>query len=177
MQVAHNHVITLHYQLKDDNQEILDNSYQKDYGHHEPMVYLHGHRQMIRGFEEAVKGAVAGEKRDFTVMPAEGYGLRNVNNTQRIPTKYLKHEGKLRAGQTINVNTDSGVKPGTIIKVGKFNADVDMNHPLAGKNLHFEVEVIAIRAATEEEITRGHVQSNSDSNDSPSCGGCGDCES
>jgi len=161
MQIAHNHVITLHYQLKDDNQEILD----KTYGDDKPLVYLHGHRQMIRGFEAAVKGAVVGEKRDFIVMPAEGYGLRNVNNTQRIPTKYLKHEGKLRAGQTINVNTDNGVKPGTIIKVGKFNADVDMNHPLAGKNLHFAVEIVDIRAASDEEIDHGHVHSN---------GSCGD---
>jgi FKBP-type peptidyl-prolyl cis-trans isomerase SlyD len=160
MQVSHNHVITLHYQLKDDHEAILD----KNYDGEEPMVYLHGHRQMIRGFEAAVKGAAVGEKREFTVMPADGYGLRNVNNTQRIPTKYLKHEGKLSIGQSINVNTDNGVKPGTIIKVGKFNADVDMNHPLAGKNLHFEVEIIDIRPATAEEIAHGHVHGS---------GGCG----
>ncbi|MDA9240581.1 peptidylprolyl isomerase [bacterium] len=153
MRVSHNHVITLHYQLKDDNEVILDKSYDSD----EPMVYLHGHRQMIRGFEAAIAGAEMGEKRVFSVMPADGYGLRNVNNTQRIPVKYLKHEGKLSAGQAINVNTDNGVKPGTIIKVGKFNADVDMNHPLAGKNLHFDTEIIAIRAATKEEIGHGHV--------------------
>ena len=169
MQVSHNHVITLHYQLKDDNQEILD----KTYGDDKPMVYLHGHRQMIRGFEAAVKGAVVGDKRDFMVMPAEGYGLRNVNNTQRIPTKYLKHEGKLSAGQTINVNTDTGVKPGTIIKVVKFNAYVDMNHPLAGKNLHFDVEIIDIRAATQEEITQGRVHESADNGE---CGGCSSCE-
>ena len=153
MRVSHNHVITLHYQLKDDNDVILDKSYDSD----EPMVYLHGHRQMIRGFEAAIAGAEVGEKRAFSVMPADGYGLRNVNNTQRIPVKYLKHEGKLSAGLAINVNTDNGVKPGTIIKVGKFNADVDMNHPLAGKNLHFDTEIIAIRAATKEEIGHGHV--------------------
>ena len=160
MQVSHNHVITLHYQLKDDNEAILDKTYDND----EPMVYLQGHRQMIRGFETAIKGAEVGEKRSFMVMPTDGYGLRNVNNTQRIPTKYLKHEGKLSAGQSINVNTDNGVKPGTIIKVGKFNADVDMNHPLAGKNLHFDVEIIDIRAATDKEIAHGHVHGS---------GGCG----
>jgi len=103
-------------------------------------------------------------------MPAEGYGLRNVNNMQRIPLKYLKHEGKLSAGKTINVNTDNGVKPGTIIKLGKFNADVDMNHPLAGKNLHFDVEIINIRAATEEEVSQGRVNGNGD------CGGCASCD-
>jgi FKBP-type peptidyl-prolyl cis-trans isomerase SlyD len=162
MQVSHNHVITLHYQLKDDNEAIID----KNYDSEEPMVYLHGHRQMIRGFEAAIKGASVGEKRHFTVMPADGYGLRNVNNIQRVPTKYLKHEGKLSVGQSIHINTDNGVKPGTIIKVGKFNADVDMNHPLAGKNLHFEVEIIDIRPASADEVAQGHV------ND---CSGCISC--
>ena len=160
MRVTNNNVITLHYQLKDDNDEILD----KSYGSEEPMVYLHGHRQMIRGFEAAISGAEVGEKRAFTVMPSEGYGLRNINNTQRVPLKYLKHEGKLSAGQAINVNTDSGIKPGTIMKLGKFNADIDMNHPLAGKNLHFEIEIIDVRPATEDEIAHGHVHSS---------GGCG----
>ncbi len=153
MHVTNNNVITLHYQLKDDNDVILDKSYDSD----EPMVYLHGHRQMVRGFEAALEGAVVGEKRAFTVMPADGYGLRNMNNTQRIPLKYLKHEGMVTAGKTIAVNTESGIKHGTVLKVGKFNADVDMNHPLAGKNLHFETEIIAIRAATEDETTHGHV--------------------
>ncbi len=87
-----------------------------------------------------------------------------MNNMQRIPTKYLKHEGKLSVGQGINVNTENGVKPGTIMKVGKFNADVDMNHPLAGKNLHFEIEVINIRPATEDEVGHGHAHGS---------GGCG----
>lgn len=156
MQVSHNHVITLHYQLKDDNGQILDKSYAgdscRDDSCCQPMTYLHGHQQMIRGFETEIKGAAVGERREFTVMPADGYGLRNVNNIQRVPTKYLKHEGKLHVGQNIHVNTDNGVKPGTIIKVGKFNADVDMNHPLAGKILHFEVEIMDIRKATEKEI-------------------------
>ena len=124
MQVSHNHVITLHYQLKDDNGKILDKSYAgdscRDDSCCEPMTYLHG--------------------------------LSNVNNIQRVPTKYLKHEGKLSVGQSIHVNTDNGVKPGTIIKLGKFNADVDMNHPLAGKILHFEVEIMDIRKATDKEI-------------------------
>jgi FKBP-type peptidyl-prolyl cis-trans isomerase SlyD len=112
---------------------------------------------MIIGFEQAVAKAEIGEKRNFTVAPNEGYGLRNVNNTQRIPIKYLKHEGKLSIGKAIHVNTDNGVKPGTVIKVGRFNVDVDMNHPLAGKNLTFEVEIVDIRKATKEETDHGHV--------------------
>ena len=153
MQVSINHVIRVHYSLRDDNHELIDSTYDED----KPLVYLHGRRQMISGFETAIAGAAVGDKLSFSVMPAEGYRLRNINNTQRIPSKYLKHEGKLTPGKNIHVNTDTGVKPGTVIKVGKFNVDVDMNHPLAGKNLHFEVEIMDIRKATDDEISHGHV--------------------
>ena len=129
MQIAINHVVAVHYNLRDDKNELIDSTYDKD----KPMVYLHGRRQMITGFETAVASAAVGDKLSFSVMPAEGYGLRNINNTQRIPSKYLKHEGRLTPGKNIHVNTDNGVKPGTVIKVGRFNVDVDMNHPLAGK--------------------------------------------
>lgn len=152
-QVSTNYVIEVHYNLKDDNNELIDTTYDED----KPMVYIHGRRQMITGFERGIAGAVVGDKRAFSVMPAEGYGLRNINNTQRIPSKYLKHEGRLVAGKAIKVNTENGVVPGTIIKVGKFNVDVDMNHPLAGQNLHFEVEIMGIRKALDEEISHGHV--------------------
>lgn len=153
IQVSVNHAVSVHYNLRDDNNELLDSTYDNN----KPLVYLHGRRQMIAGFESAVNKASVGDKLSFSVMPAEGYGLRNINNTQRIPSKYLKHEGKLMPGKNIHVNTDNGVKPGTVIRVGKFNVDVDMNHPLAGKNLHFEVEIVAIRKATDEEISHGHV--------------------
>ena len=156
MQIAINHVVAVHYNLRDDKNELIDSTYDKD----KPMVYLHGRRQMITGFETAVASAAVGDKLSFSVMPAEGYGLRNINNTQRIPSKYLKHEGRLTPGKNIHVNTDNGVKPGTVIKVGRFNVDVDMNHPLAGKNLHFDVEIMNIRKATDEEIAEGQAHPN-----------------
>jgi FKBP-type peptidyl-prolyl cis-trans isomerase SlyD len=157
MHVSANHVISVHYNLRDDNNELVDTTYDDN----KPMVYLHGRRQMIDGFETAVAKAEVGAKLSFSVMPTKGYGLRNMNNTQRIPSKYLKHEGRLTVGKNVHVNTDNGVKPGCIIKVGKFNVDVDMNHPLAGKNLHFEVEIMDIRKARDEEISHGHVHGES----------------
>ncbi|MFT4652229.1 MAG: FKBP-type peptidyl-prolyl cis-trans isomerase SlyD [Porticoccaceae bacterium] len=153
MHVSAHHVISVHYTLSDDNNVLIDSTYDDN----KPLVYLHGRGQMIIGFEQAVAKAEVGDKRNFTVAPSEGYGLRNVNNGQRIPIKYLKHEGKLTIGKAIHINTDNGVKPGTVIKVGRFNVDVDMNHPLAGKNLNFDVEIVAIRKATEEETAHGHV--------------------
>jgi len=153
MRITSNSVVTVHYILTDDNQDIIESTY--DSG--KPSVYLQGRGQMVRGFEAQLWAAEIGQKLSFTLMPAEAYGLRNVNNKQRIPVKYLKHEGKLSPGKDIRVNTDNGVRHGSIIKVGKFNADVDMNHPLAGKNLHFQVEIIDIRQATASEISHGHA--------------------
>jgi FKBP-type peptidyl-prolyl cis-trans isomerase SlyD len=151
MHITLKKIVTVHYILTDDNGNTIENTYDLN----KPTVYLHGRGQMLRGFEQQVSGATVGQKLNFTLMPSDAYGLRNVNKTQRIPVKYLKHEGKLTTGKQIRVNTDSGVQHGTIIKVGKFNADVDMNHPLAGKNLNFEVEVMEIRDATDSEIEQG----------------------
>jgi FKBP-type peptidyl-prolyl cis-trans isomerase SlyD len=155
MHISPNKVVTVHYILTDDNQNIIENTY--DIG--KPTVYLHGRGQMVRGFESQLDKATDGQKLSFSLMPADAYGLKNVNNTQRIPVKYLKHEGKLTSGKQIKVNTDSGVRHGTIIKIGKFNVDVDMNHPLAGKNLNFETEIIDIRDATDTEIANGNISS------------------
>lgn len=155
MHISPNKVVTVHYILSDYNNNIIENTY--DIG--KPTVYLHGRGQMVRGFESKLSKATEGQKLSFRLMPADAYGLKNINNTQRIPVKYLKHEGKLTAGKQIKVNTDTGVRHGTIIKVGKFNADVDMNHPLAGKNLNFEVEVICIREASDSEKSNGKISS------------------
>lgn len=155
MHISTNKVVTVHYILSDDNRNIIENTYDID----KPTVYLHGRSQMVKGFESKLNKAIKGQTLSFNLMPADAYGLRNINNTQRIPVKYLKHEGKLTTGKQIKVNTDTGVRHCTVIKVGKFNADVDMNHPLAGKNLNFEVEIIDIREATNSEITSGKISS------------------
>jgi FKBP-type peptidyl-prolyl cis-trans isomerase SlyD len=155
MLISSNKVVTVHYILSDDNQNVIENTYDI----RKPTVYLHGRNQMVRGFESNLSQSTVGQKLTFSLMPSEAYGLKNINNTQRIPIKYLKHEGKLTPGKQIKVNTDLGVRHGTIIKAGKFNADVDMNHPLAGKNLHFNVEVLCIREATADEISRGTLAS------------------
>jgi FKBP-type peptidyl-prolyl cis-trans isomerase SlyD len=146
--------------LTEGNNELIGSTYERG----EPMVYLHGREQMIRGFEQAVSKADVGQTLTFNLSPSEGYGLRNVNNVQPIPIKYLKHEGQLTLSKSIHVNTDNGVKPGPIINVGKFNVDIGINHPLADKNLNFDLKIVAIRKATEQEISHGHVHGLKDCN-------------
>ena len=159
MEISKNKVVSFHYELRDSQGTVLENNFNDT-----PSLYMHGADNIISGLEAAMAGHKVGEEFEVTLAPEDAYGHVEPNKQERIPAKYLKHEGKLTVGKNVRVNTDNGVKPGSIIKVGKFNVDVDMNHPLAGKNLHFEVTILEIRKARDEEISHGHVHGD---------GGCG----
>ena len=80
---------------------------------------------------------------------------------QRIPIKHLhnheKLKNKIKVGMTVQVNTQNGPWDAVVLKVGKFNVDIDSNHPLAGKTLTFALEVVDVRDATPEELSHGHA--------------------
>lgn len=147
-------VVTFHYRLRDEHDRPIEDSYAGN-----PLVYLYGHGAIIRGLEKAMRGRTKGEKFKVCVAPIEGYGLRNESLKQRIPIKHLSGVRKtgLRPGQAATVETPGGLWQVTILKVGRFNVDVDGNHPLAGKTLHFEIEIVDVRGAASEEIAHGHV--------------------
>jgi len=152
MHIDKNKVVTFHYDLKISENEVYESSRNT-----EPMNYLHGHRNIIYGLEKEMAGKVAGDRFSVTVEPVEGYGLRNEQATQRIPIKHISHKGRLRPGMMVAVNTREGQRRVLVIKVGKFNVDVDLNHPLAGKTLTFDVEILEVREAGSEEIAHGHA--------------------
>lgn len=104
-------------------------------------------------------GRGPGEIFKVIVQPADGYGLRNESLKQRIPIKHLhvKKKARLHPGQIVTVDTEQGHRQVTILKVGKFNVDVDSNHPFAGKVLNFEIEILDVRSATSEELAHGHA--------------------
>jgi FKBP-type peptidyl-prolyl cis-trans isomerase SlyD len=91
------------------------------------------------------------------VPPEQGYGQRNENAIQRVPLKHLATRGPIVVGQMVVVNTSHGGRQARVVKVGHFNVDLDLNHPLAGKTLTFEIEIVDVRAATAEEIEHGHA--------------------
>jgi FKBP-type peptidyl-prolyl cis-trans isomerase SlyD len=153
MQIEKDCVVSFHYQLTDDAGKALESS--RDDG--VPAAYLHGHRNIIRGLEESMEGRKAGDTYTVTVEPSQGYGLRREGSQQRVPIKHLLNKGKIKPGQIVSIQTEKGVRQGLAVKVGKFNVDVDTNHPLAGKTLVFEVEVIEVRKASAEEISHGHA--------------------
>jgi FKBP-type peptidyl-prolyl cis-trans isomerase SlyD len=98
----------------------------------------------------------AGESFEVVVEPDQAYGPRREGFTQRVPKKHFR-EARLRPGQETIVNTSMGPRPVTVIKVGATVVDVDLNHPMAGKALQFNVEIIAVREAEPVEIEHGHV--------------------
>jgi FKBP-type peptidyl-prolyl cis-trans isomerase SlyD len=145
-------VVTFHYTLKNVNGEQMESSREQD-----PMTYLHGANNIIPGLEKAMEGHAVGDQFSVTVEPEEAYGVRNESNIQRVPLKRLKGIGKVQVGQVLNLQTDKGQVQVTVLKVGRFNVDVDGNHPLAGEQLTFEVEITELRDASEEELTHRHV--------------------
>ncbi len=145
-------VVTFHYTLKNTEGVQMETSREK-----EPMSYLHGANNIITGLEKAMEGHAIKDEFSVTVEPEDAYGVRNENNVQRVPLKRLKGIGKVSVGQVLNLKTNQGQVQVTVLKVGRFNVDVDGNHPLAGKELTFDVEITDIREASEEELEHRHV--------------------
>lgn len=152
MNIANDHVVQFHYTLKDESGEVVETSRDE-----QPMAYLHGHRNIIPGLEEAMAGRAEGESFSVTVPPEKGYGEVREGATQRIPLKHLQGARTWRPGMTAVVETEHGPRQVRIVKVGRFNADVDLNHPFAGKTLTFDIEVVSVREATDEEKAHGHA--------------------
>jgi len=152
MNIEDKKVVTFHYTLSDEHGEQLESSREGD-----PMTYLHGVGNIIPGLEKAMVGKAAGDRFEVNVEPAEAYGERNESGIQRIPAKHFKQAGRLKPGQVVVMQTKQGPRQLTVVKVGRFNVDVDTNHPMAGLSLTFDVEVTDVRDATDEEISHGHV--------------------
>lgn len=102
-------------------------------------------------------GHASGDEFSATVSPEEAYGLRNPDKAQRVPVKHLAFNGKLKAGDVVQLSTSDGMRAVTVVKAGRHTADIDTNHPLAGQTLVFDIQVVEVRAASAEELSHGHV--------------------
>jgi FKBP-type peptidyl-prolyl cis-trans isomerase SlyD len=151
--IKKNSVVSLCYCLKNANGEELDRA-DKD----KPFAYLHGNEQMVPGLEKELEGLVVGDKKDVTVSPAEGYGDLNPQLKMEVERASFPKDADIQPGMQFEGQGDGGTK--TVFTVKAVVADkihVDGNHPLAGETLHFSIEVIGFRDATQEELTHGHA--------------------
>jgi len=152
MTVSKNKVVSIHYTLTNSDGAVVESSRDR-----EPMHYLHGAGNIIRGLETALEGRAVGDVFQVTIQPADAYGERRSTNLQRVPAKHFRNPGSLKPGQIVGLQTRQGPVQVTVVKVGRFNVDVDASHPLAGQVLTFDVEVTGVRDATSDEKLHGHV--------------------
>ncbi len=153
MQIEDNKVVSFTYTLKEADGELLETSEQGI-----PMSYLHGHKNILLGLEKGLTGLSKDDTKTIILAPEDAYGFRRDNAEQRIPIKHLLGKPKrLQKGMLVKINGKDGTLNGRILKVGKFNVDVDMNHPFAGKTLQFDVSIASIRDAAPEELSHGHA--------------------
>ncbi|MFT5221689.1 MAG: FKBP-type peptidyl-prolyl cis-trans isomerase SlyD [Planctomycetota bacterium] len=152
MKISNNSIVQYHFSLTDDSGALLESSRGT-----EPSAYLHGAGNILDGLEGAMVGKVKGDKVSVTLTPAQGFGQRREDAMQRVSVKHLRGAKKWKAGMIAQFDGDHGHQQVTIVKMGKFMADVDVNHPYAGKTLVFDIEIVDVRAATDVEIAHRHV--------------------
>lgn len=145
-------VVTIHYTLTDDDGETLESS-----GEGEPLLYLHGAENIVPGLERALLGRAVGEVVKVVVPPVDGYGERSGGGVQAVPKKLFDGAGPLERGMPFEAEGPDGETLDVwVVDVDDETVYVDTEHPLAGVTLHFEVELIAIRDATADELEHGH---------------------
>ena len=152
MQITKNKIGTIHYTLTDDSGSIIDSSRNGT-----ALSYLHGNHNLITGMENALEGKKTGEKFKVNISPEEGYGPKDERLINKVPLNNFPEKNDIKVGAQFQADTNEGPRVATVILVDNESATVDFNHPLAGKTLHFDIEVVDVRAATADELTHGHA--------------------
>lgn len=148
--VAEGKVVRIHYRLTVRDQAV-------DESGGEPLAYLHGGGQLVPGLEKKIVGKTPGEKFQAVVPPKEAYGERTAE-LQKVPREAFPADQEIESGMQFAAEGESGqVVPFWILEVQDQEVIIDPNHPLAGETLHFDIEVVDVRDATEEEKGHGHA--------------------
>lgn len=146
-------VVSMHYTLTDNEGNVLDSSEGA-----EPLTYLHGAGNIIPGLEQALVGKVAGDSQQVKVEPEEAYGEVIQELIQTIDKAAFQGVDSVEVGMSFEAQTQEGsVEHVVVTAVNGDEVTIDANHPLAGVALTFDVEIVSVREASEEEIAHGHV--------------------
>jgi FKBP-type peptidyl-prolyl cis-trans isomerase SlyD len=150
MNITENTIATIHFTVCSSDGTQIDSSVDG-----EPMVFLQGSHFLIQGLEDELEGKTVGDKFVIDIAPSLAYGERHEELVQAVP-KSMFTEMEVTPGMTFRATTDDGEQSVMIIDVTDEDVVVDGNHPLSGLTLNFDVEVLEVREATEEEIADGH---------------------
>ncbi|MGE9291234.1 MAG: FKBP-type peptidyl-prolyl cis-trans isomerase [Puniceicoccales bacterium] len=153
MEIEKDRIVTMHYTLRGDDGTVLDSSEGKD-----PLSYLHGHGNLIPGLESRIEGKAQGEKMEVKVPSGEAYGAIDPQKKFDVPRTQFPPDADIQPGSQFRAEGEGGP---VVVRVDSVDGDtvkIDANHPLAGVDLNFNVEVVEVREATAEEIEHGHAQ-------------------
>ena len=143
-------VVSFHYTLRNPEGRILDTSQGGD-----PIVFLEQAGMIIDGLDDALQQLPAGTKSTIEVPSAKGYGAHDPSQVQPVPRDRIPVEGDLKIGDQFQTGSDAGAPVVTVVGIEEDKVILDANHPMAGLDLTFEVEVLQERPATAEELTEG----------------------
>lgn len=150
MQISENSVVAMDYTLTGEDGQVIDTSEGR-----EPLVYLHGHHNIIPGLEKALTGQEAGAEMDVVVQPAEGYGEYREELVQSVPREAFAGIDQIEPGMSFRADSNAGPMTVVVREVKDDTVTVDGNHMLAGQVLNFKVAIRSVREATAEEISQG----------------------
>lgn len=153
MQIDQNTVVSIHYTLTNSEGNVMDSSVGQ-----EPLAYLHGASNIIPGLENALAGKAVGDTLAVTVDPEQGYGEVREEMIQAVERSNFAGVDDIEVGMQFMAQTPWGEQPVTVVGIEGDNVTLDGNHPLAGQTLKFDVEIVEVRSATDEEITAGSPQ-------------------
>lgn len=159
MKIAENKVAVIHYAVSDSEGTLIDSSYD-----HAPLSVIYGTGYLIPGLEDALKGHQAGDKFEVDVPADDAYGHRNDSFVQAVPKEMFGDVEDIEVGTQLRAETDHGEQTVIVVDKDDETITVDGNHPLAGIDLSFDVEILEVRDATADELAHGHVHGE---------GGCG----
>jgi len=145
-------VVTFHYVLRDPAGRVIDTSEGGT-----PITFLEGAGQIIDGLDEQLRAVTAGTKTNVRVPAAKAYGERDPSQIQKVKRSLLPIEGELKVGDTFQAGPDRFAPVVTVAGITGDEVLLDANHPLAGVDLTFEVQVVSARPATAEELRHGHA--------------------
>lgn len=152
MQIEKNTVVAIDFSLKDETDQLIDASTDGD-----PLIYLHGHKNIVPGLEAALEGKAQGDELQVHLNPNEAFGEHNPELRQKVPENAFQGVEELSEGMQFQAEGPNGQMVVEVVDIQEDGILIDGNHPLAGKQLNFDVKVKELREATEDEVQNGSV--------------------
>lgn len=158
MIIEKNKVVLINYSVKSTTGELIDSSTNDD-----PLSFIFGNGSLIKGLEKELDGKKADDAFQATIPPSEAYGDKNPNAIQTLPLTQFQEKDKVQVGAMFQMVSEQGQQlMARVTAVDGENVTVDMNHPLAGETLHFDITILEVRDATAEELKTGQVHKKTD---------------